>query len=128
LDVALGYTVVMMSADASKEGLLIELEDVFGKGLRSEVGSVVEEVLLRNHSSVSAHEFERLLGLEGLRGAERGLQFDMNVAGGGIDKDAAAFVHLAFFGLPFATEQSASSRTNEVIDRDPLSREELILS
>jgi hypothetical protein len=37
LDVALGNPIVMMGADASKEGLLIELEDVFGKGFRSEV-------------------------------------------------------------------------------------------
>jgi hypothetical protein len=33
LDVALGDPIVMMSANASKEGLLIELEDVLGKGL-----------------------------------------------------------------------------------------------
>jgi hypothetical protein len=32
LDVSLGYTVVMMGANASKESLLIELEDVLGKG------------------------------------------------------------------------------------------------
>jgi hypothetical protein len=37
LDVALGNPIVMMGANAGKEGLLIELEDVFGKGLRSEV-------------------------------------------------------------------------------------------
>jgi hypothetical protein len=33
LDVALGNSVVMMSSDASEEGLLIELEDGFGEGL-----------------------------------------------------------------------------------------------
>jgi hypothetical protein len=33
LDVALGDSVVMMGANTSKEGLLIELEDVFGEGL-----------------------------------------------------------------------------------------------
>jgi hypothetical protein len=82
LDVALGYPIVMMGADASKESLLIELEDVLGKGLRSEVRTVVEEVLLRNHSGVSTHQLEGLLGLESLGGAERCLQLDMNVARG----------------------------------------------
>jgi hypothetical protein len=104
LDVALGYTVVMMGADASKEGLLIELEDVFGKGLRSEVGSVVEEVLLRNHSGVSTHQLEGLLGLECLRRPECCLQLDMYVAGGGIDEDTASLVHLGLFGLALAGE------------------------
>jgi hypothetical protein len=82
LDVALGNPIVMMSSDASKEGLLIELEDVFGKGLRGEVASVVEEVLLRNHSGVSAHELKGLLCLEGFSGTEGGLELDMDVAGG----------------------------------------------
>jgi hypothetical protein len=116
LNVALSYTVVMMGADASEERFLIELEDVLGKGLRGEVGTVVEKVLLGDHSGVSTHELEGLLGLERLRGAERSLRLDMDIPGGGIDKDATAFVHLAFFGLAFATEESASSRTNEVID------------
>jgi hypothetical protein len=127
LDVALGNPIVMMSADASEERFLIELEDVFGKGLRSEVASVVEEVLLRNHPSVSTHQLEGFFGLKGLRGAESGLQFDMDVARGGIDEDTAALVHLALFGLALAGEQTASSRTNEVIDRDPLTGEQLIL-
>jgi hypothetical protein len=128
LDVALGNPIVMMGADSSKESLLIELEDVFCEGLRREVGSVVEEVLLRNHSSVSAHELEGLLGLKRFGRAKCCLQFDVNVAGSRIDKDTSALVHLAFFCLAFATEQTAPSRTNEVIDRDPLARKELILS
>jgi hypothetical protein len=33
LDVALGDPIVVVRPNASKEGLLIELEDVFGKGL-----------------------------------------------------------------------------------------------
>jgi hypothetical protein len=37
LDVALGNPIVMMGSDTSKESLLIELEDVFGEGLRCEV-------------------------------------------------------------------------------------------
>jgi hypothetical protein len=37
LDVALGDPIVVMGPDASKERFLIELEDVLGKGLRSEV-------------------------------------------------------------------------------------------
>jgi hypothetical protein len=104
LDVALGNSVVMMGADASEQSLLIELEDVFGKGLGCEVGTVVEEVLLRNHTGVSTHQFEGFLRVERLRRAERSLKLDMDIAGGGIDKDAAAFVHLAFFGLAFAGE------------------------
>jgi hypothetical protein len=128
LDVALGNPIVMMGSDTSKESLLIELEDVFGEGLRSEVASVVEKVLLGDHSGVSTHQFKGLLGLEGLRGTESGLQFDMDVAGSRIDEDAAAFVHLVLLGLAFAGEQAASSGADEVIDRDPLSREELILS
>jgi hypothetical protein len=128
LNVALGNPIVMMGANARKQSLLIEFEKVLGEGLRCEVAAVVEEVLLRNHSSVSTHELEGLLCLEGLGRAESGLQFDMDVARGGIDKDAAAFVHLAFFGLPLAGEQSASCGADEVIDRDPLAGEELILS
>jgi hypothetical protein len=127
LDVALGDTVVMMGADTSEESLLIELEDVFGKGLRSEVRTVVEEVLLRNHSGVSAHQLEGFLGLERFGGTESGLQFNVNVAGGQIDKDTASFVHLAFFCLAFAGEQPAACGADEVIDRDPLPRKELVL-
>jgi hypothetical protein len=82
LDVAFSDSVVMMSSNASKESLLIELEDVLGKGLRSEVRTVVEEVLLRNHSGVSTHKFERLLGLERFGGSEGGLELDMDVPGG----------------------------------------------
>jgi hypothetical protein len=128
LDVALGYTVVMMGPDASKESLLIELEEVFGKRFRREVGSVVQQVLLRNYAGVSTHQLEGLLGLESLGGTESGLQFDMDVARGGIDENTAALVHLALLGLPLAGEQSASCGADEVIDRDPLAGEELILS
>jgi hypothetical protein len=128
LDVALGDPVVMMGADASEESLLIELEKVLGKGLRCEVRAVVQQVLLRNHSGVSAHQFEGFLGLKSLRGAERGLQFDVKVAGGRINEDTASLVHLGLLGLAFAGEESASGRTDEVIDRDPLSGKQLILS
>jgi hypothetical protein len=118
----------MMGSDNSKEGLLIELEEILSEGLGRKVGSVVEEVLLRNHSSVSTHELERFLGLEGFCRAEGCLQFDVDVPGSRVDKDATAFVHLALFCLAFAAEQTASSRTDEVIDRNTLSRKELILS
>jgi hypothetical protein len=128
LDVALGNPVVMMGADTSEECFLIKLEDVFGKGLRCEVGTVVEKVLLGDHSGVSTHELERLLRLKSLRGAESCLQLDMDVAGGRINENTASLVHLGLFGLAFAGEQTASSRTNEVIDRDPLSGEQLVLS
>jgi hypothetical protein len=128
LDVALGNPIVVMGSDASKESLLIELEDVLGKGLRCEVGSVVEEVLLRNHSGVSTHQLEGLLGLEHFSGTKGGLELDMDVAGGGIDEDTTSLVHLALLGLSFAGEQSASSGADEVIDRDALSGKESILS
>jgi hypothetical protein len=128
LDVALGNPIVMMGSDTSKESLLIELEKVLGKGLRREVRTIVQQVLLWNYAGVSTHQLKRLLGLKGLCGPQSCLQLDMDIARGGIDKDATAFVHLAFFCLALAGEQSASSRTNEVIDRDPLPREELILS
>jgi selenophosphate synthetase-related protein len=120
LDVALGNPIVMMGTDASKESLLIELEDVLGEGLRCEVGSVVEEVLGWNHTGVSAHEFKGLLRLERFRRAERSLQFNVDVSGGRVHKDAASLVHLVLLGLAAATEQSASSSTNEVVDRDLL--------
>jgi hypothetical protein len=106
----------MMSANTSEEGLLIELKKVFGKGLRCEVGAVIEEVLLRNYAGVSTHQLEGLLGLESLGGAERSLELDMDVAGGGINENTASLVHLALLGLAFTSEQSASSCTNEVID------------
>jgi hypothetical protein len=118
----------MMGSNASKESLLIKLEEVFGEGLRCEVAPVVEEVLLGNHSGVSAHQLEGFFGLKGLRGTESSLQLDMDIAGGGINENTASLVYLALFGLAFATEQTASSGTNEVIDRDALSGEELILS
>jgi hypothetical protein len=128
LDVALGDPIVMMGADTSKESLLIELEDVFGEGLRSEVASVVEKVLLGDHSGVSTHQFKGLLGLERFSGAECSLELDVDVPRGGIDENTAALVHLALLCLAFAAEQSAASGANEVIDRDPLARKELILS
>jgi hypothetical protein len=52
----------------------------------------------------------------------------MDIPGGRINKNTASLVHLALLGLAFAGEQAASSGADEVIDRDPLSREELILS
>jgi hypothetical protein len=128
LNVAFGDSVVMMGSDTSKESLLIELEKVLGEGFRCEVGTVVEEVLLRNHTGVSTHQLEGLLGLERFGRAECGLQFDMDVARGGINENAAALVHLALLCLAFAGEQSASSGADEVIDRDPLSGKQLVLS
>jgi hypothetical protein len=128
LNVALGYSIVMMGPDASEEGFLIELEDGFGEGLGCEVRTVVQQVLRRNHSGVSVHQLEGLLGMERFRGAECGLQFDVDVAGGGVHKDAAAFVHLVLLCFAAAAEQSASSGADEVIDRDTLSGEQLILS
>jgi hypothetical protein len=44
-----------------------------------------------------------------------------------IHKDAAALVHLAFFCLALATEQSAFCRANEVIHGDALPRKELVV-
>jgi hypothetical protein len=118
----------MMCSDSSKESPLLELEKVFGKGLRCEVASIVEQVLLGNHSGVSTHELEGLLGLECFGGAECSLKLDMDIAGGGIDKDAASLVHLALLCFAFAREQTASSGADEVIDRDALPRKELILA
>jgi hypothetical protein len=128
LDVALGDSVVMMSSNTSEESLLVELEKVLGKGFRCEVGSVVEKVLLGNHSGVSTHELEGLLGLERFGGAECSLELDMDVARGRINENTASLVHLALLSLPLAGEQSASCGADEVIDRDPLAGEELILS
>jgi hypothetical protein len=128
LDVALGNPIVMMGTDAGKESLLIKLEKVLGKGLRCEVSAVVEEVLLRNYAGVSTHQLEGLLGLESFGGAERSLELDMDVAGGRINENTTSLVHLALLGLPLAGEQSASCGADEVIDRDPLAGEELILS
>jgi hypothetical protein len=82
LNVALGNPIVMMGANASKQSLLIELEDVFGKGLRCEVGTVVEKVLLGDHTGVSTHQLEGFLGLERFGGSEGGLELDMDVPGG----------------------------------------------
>jgi hypothetical protein len=65
--------------------------------------------------------------VEHFGGAESGLQLNMDIPQGQIDKDTAALVHLGLSCLAFAAEQSASSRTDEVIDRDTLPREQLIL-
>jgi hypothetical protein len=40
----------------------------------------------------------------------------VDVAGGRINEDAASLVHLARLGLASATEQSASSGADEVVD------------
>jgi hypothetical protein len=128
LDVALGDPIVVMGADTSKERFLIELEKILSEGFGRKVGSVVEKVLLGDDSGVSTHQFKGLLGLESLRRTESGLQLDMDVPGSGIDKDAASLVHLALFCFALAGEETASSGADEVIDRDPLAGEELILS
>jgi hypothetical protein len=128
LDVALGDPVVMVGPNPSEESLLIELEYVLGEGLRCEVGSIVEKVLLGDYTGVSTHELESLLGLEGLGGSEGCLELDVDESGGRINENTASLVHLALLGLAFAGEQSALSRTDEVINRDPLTGEQLILS
>jgi hypothetical protein len=128
LDRTFGNSVVMMSADSRVSNRLAELLKVLGEGLGREGGSIVEEVLLWNHSDISSCKLEQFLGLERFMGRQIGLELDVDVAGGVINEDTAARVHLAFFCLALATEQSAFGRADEVIHGDALPREELILS
>jgi hypothetical protein len=51
----------------------------------------------------------------------------VDIPRGRIDEDAAAFVHLVLLGFASPAEQSASSGTNEVVNRDPLHWKQLIL-
>jgi hypothetical protein len=107
---------------------LSKLLEILRESLRREGRSIVEEVLLWNDSDVSSGKLEQFLGLKGLMGRQVGLEFDMDVAGGVIDKDTASRVHLAVFSLAFAAEETASSRADEVIHRDALPRKELVVS
>jgi hypothetical protein len=55
------------------------------------------------------------------------LKLDLNVARGGIDEDAASRVHVLGFCLAAATEEATLCRADEMVDRDALAREDLIL-
>jgi hypothetical protein len=107
---------------------LSELLEILRESLRREGVSIVEEVLLWNHSDVSSCKLEQFLGFKGLVGHQVGLELDVDVAGGVINEDTAPFVHLAFFCLAFATEETASGRADEVIHRDAPPRKELVVS
>jgi hypothetical protein len=118
----------MMGADSSELGCLFELGEMISEGLGCEGRTVVEEVLLRHHTDVSGAQFEPFLGCEGLMGGEMSLKLDLDIARGGVDEDAATGVHVLGFCLAAATEESARCRTDEVVNRDALAWEDLILS
>jgi hypothetical protein len=55
-----------------------------------------------------------------------GLELDMEVSGGVIDEDTPTRVHGVFMSLPTGREETTAIRTVKVIDRDTLTREEVI--
>ncbi len=96
-DVAFGDPVVMVSADASESDDLLEV----GKVARELGGRkrfrVVSEILLRRDSCVVTHSLEALFRFESLVRVQADLVLDKNVAGGVVDEDAAAGIHVVKF-------------------------------
>jgi hypothetical protein len=127
LDGSLGNSIVMMGANASELSGLFKLGKMISEGFGCKGRTIVEEVLLWHDSDVSRAQFEALLGSESLMGVEMRLKLDLDVARGRVDKDAATRVHVLGFCLATATEESTLCRADEVVDRDALAWEDLIL-
>ena len=115
-NVALGDTIVMVSADACESDNLLEIGEVareFGRGERL---GIVRKKFLRHDSSVATHTFEAFLCLESLMRVEADLMFHKNVTGGMVNKDATSSIHLFKFGLAGGGEQTTTSAADEVVD------------
>ena len=120
-------TVVMMGPNASKTCDLSELREVLEIVGRGEGQTVVALVGLRNDSDVPTHILEGHLGLNGLMRIEVSLEFDVYVVSSVVDEDTATTVHLMILGLSPRGEESTLDAADEMINRDFLSRNQIVL-
>jgi hypothetical protein len=126
LDRALDDAVVVMGPDTGKPNRLLEGGKVVGKSVRRERLPVVGLVLLRDDANVATQKLVLLLGSQRLVGVQVGLELDMDVARGVVDKDAAARVQISLVRLPLGREEASLRRADEVVNGDTLTREEVV--
>ena len=126
LDRALGDAVVVMGPNTGEPNRLLEGGKVVREGVRRERLPVVGLVLLRDDADVAAKKLVLLLGLQRLMGVQVGLELDMDVARGVVDKDAAARVQISLVRLASGREEASLRRADEVVNGDALAREEVV--
>ena len=98
-NVAFGDSIVMVSADASESNDLLKLGEVARELGRSKRFRIVGEIFLWRHACVATHSLEALFCFEGLVRVQTDLVLDKNVAGGMINEDATASVHVVELGF-----------------------------
>jgi hypothetical protein len=92
LDRALGDAIVVMGPNTGKPNRLLEGSKVVGEGVQHEGLPVVGLVLLQDNADFAT---KKLVLLQCLVGVQVGLELDMDVARGMVDKDAAARVQIS---------------------------------
>jgi hypothetical protein len=126
LNRALGDAVVVMGPDTGEPNRLLQGGKVVGEGVRRERLPVVGLVLLRDDADVATEKLVLLLGSQRLVRVQMGLELDMDVFRGVVNKDAAARVQISLVRLPSGREEASLRRANEVVNRDALAREEVV--
>lgn len=97
-DGALCFPVLMVGADSSCSGMLLEGAKVVGIILGGEGSGIIGEVLLGYDSMVPTAKLILLLCFDGFVGVEVGLELDINMTRGMVDKKATTRVEFSAFG------------------------------
>ena len=105
---------------------LAEIRQSSGKFLRCECRSLVGYIRLRAYAEIKTQKFKLLLGFESLMSCEGGLELDMKISGGLIDKDATSTIKMIRVCSALAREETTSGGTYKMIDGDPLAWKQLI--
>jgi hypothetical protein len=126
LDGTLSRSIVMMCTDSSKALNLSKLLQMLSESRRSKAAAVIRQVSLRDHAIVATHSFETAFAFECCVRVEVHLKFNMHKAGGMIDKDGATNKTFIIFLFTASVEQTPVSRRDKVINRNALSREQVV--
>ena len=102
---------------------LAEIRQSLGKFLRCECRSLIGYIRLRAYAEIKTQEFKLLLSFESLMSCEGGLELDMKISGGLINKDTSSTVHMIGVCPSLAREETTSGGTHKMIDGDSLARE-----
>jgi hypothetical protein len=118
--------VVMMGTNTSEAKHLFKGGQPIAEVNRRKGGAIIGLVRLRNHTDISTHLLETLFGFQSLVRVQVCLEFNMNVAGGVVDKDATTIIHVIGVRLAKGTEESPFSAAHKVIDGDALTRNQVV--
>ena len=106
----------MVCSNSRMVDLLVEHLQVFIKLGADELGSIVAEVGLWNHSMVSTELLEFFLHFKSLMGVESGLKYSEHETSGMVDEEAASLELLVGGFLSVGVQQAAQRVAEVVVD------------